>query len=181
MAKINVNKIEAARRQIDTAIRLFFSNGDPVSIHTLAAAGFRILRDIAQAKGTDMHKSVMAGIRPGMEGEFWKAMNRPANFLKHADIDPDEILSNVEETINDFLLVLCCAYYTGLGYQETREMKVLQTWILAIYPDLLLADEQVVSRLRGLGEDIRNKDRAGRLETGNQWLEFADRGQLLWG
>mgnify|MGYP001568694580 CR=1 FL=1 len=38
MAKIKVNKSEAARRQIDVAIRILFRNEDPVAIHTLAMA-----------------------------------------------------------------------------------------------------------------------------------------------
>jgi len=47
MTEMRVTKIEAARRQIDAAIRLLFSEEDPVVIHTIASAGFRILRDIA--------------------------------------------------------------------------------------------------------------------------------------
>src|SRR5207245_10811773 len=38
-AKITVTKLDAARRQLRTAIRLWFEEGDPVSIHTLAAPG----------------------------------------------------------------------------------------------------------------------------------------------
>jgi len=38
MAKVQVSKIEAARRQLTTAINLYFKNGDAVSIHTLAAS-----------------------------------------------------------------------------------------------------------------------------------------------
>ena len=43
-----VTKLEAASRQLDTAIRLFFSGGDAVSIHTLAAAAFNVFADIAE-------------------------------------------------------------------------------------------------------------------------------------
>jgi hypothetical protein len=43
---IFINKLEAARRQLDAAIRLTFSNEDALAIHTLGAAAYRIVRDI---------------------------------------------------------------------------------------------------------------------------------------
>jgi hypothetical protein len=46
-----INKLEAARRQLDTAIRLTFANEDALAIHTLAAAAYRILRDILHERG----------------------------------------------------------------------------------------------------------------------------------
>src|SRR6266478_679966 len=46
-ATIIVNKELAARGQLHTAIALWFSYGDPVSIHTLAAAAQGILQGLA--------------------------------------------------------------------------------------------------------------------------------------
>ena len=36
MESLTIPKLEAAKRQLETAIALFFDHGDPVSIHTLA-------------------------------------------------------------------------------------------------------------------------------------------------
>jgi hypothetical protein len=44
--EIFVTKLEAARRQIDAAIRMIFNNEDSVAIHTVSAAAYKILRDI---------------------------------------------------------------------------------------------------------------------------------------
>jgi hypothetical protein len=49
LAIIHVNKPEAARRQIEAAIRQLFSNEDPIAVLTLAAAGLRIVRDLAHS------------------------------------------------------------------------------------------------------------------------------------
>jgi hypothetical protein len=38
--KIKISKLEAARRQLDTAIRLYFMESDSVSVHTLAGRRF---------------------------------------------------------------------------------------------------------------------------------------------
>ena len=45
-----VDKIAASRRQIDTAIWLWFNDGDTVSIHTLTDAAFGILDQFYQEK-----------------------------------------------------------------------------------------------------------------------------------
>jgi hypothetical protein len=42
--EFKVSKLDAAKRQLETVIRLYFSNGDPVSIHTLTAAAYNVLR-----------------------------------------------------------------------------------------------------------------------------------------
>ena len=46
-ATVHITKIAAAGRQLDAAIRLFFMNEDELAIHTVAAAAFRILRDVS--------------------------------------------------------------------------------------------------------------------------------------
>ena len=105
MAEIKVNKADAARRQINMAIRLLFDNEDPIPIHTIAMAGFRIVRDLAaDIPGHRIEDLLAKTIKPGMEAQFWKAVNRPANFLKHADKDPNDILDDVQEELNDVTL-----------------------------------------------------------------------------
>ena len=56
MTEIRVSKIEAAERQIELSMRLLFQNEDPIGIHTLAAAGFRILRDLGGKADTQIHQ-----------------------------------------------------------------------------------------------------------------------------
>jgi hypothetical protein len=43
-----IRKIDAARRQLDEAIRLWMEGRDPLAIHTLSMAAFGILYDIAK-------------------------------------------------------------------------------------------------------------------------------------
>jgi hypothetical protein len=45
-----INKLEAARRQLAIAIRLFFDKSDPIAIHTLAAAAYQIFYDLSKEK-----------------------------------------------------------------------------------------------------------------------------------
>ena len=127
--KIRVTKIQAAQRQADTAVRLLFSGEDPVSIHTLAMASFRILRDLAEHQGDNSFlKNTRSLIRPGEERGFWGGLQSFSNFLKHADRDPDAIKENIDEKANDAILLFVTELYATLGNDLTPEMRVLK-WL----------------------------------------------------
>ena len=49
--KVQISKIESARRQLDCAIELWFLDKDEVSIHTLVAAAHQIIHDIKVQRG----------------------------------------------------------------------------------------------------------------------------------
>lgn len=50
-ASLHVNKLAAAKRQIQAAIRLFFMPEDELAVHTIAAAAYGLLKDIKSARG----------------------------------------------------------------------------------------------------------------------------------
>ncbi|MCK4603165.1 MAG: hypothetical protein KAU41_00525, partial [Deltaproteobacteria bacterium] len=176
MAKIKVNKIEAVRRQLDAAIRMLFANEDPLAIHTLSMAAFRILRDLA-AKHDDsyMHKVVGSMIKPGMEKEFWKFLHGPSNFLKHADKDSEAILNNIDEKVNDFIILISCFYYQDLGYQYTPEMITLVSWCTALFPDFLRENSDQVFRdaILEARSTLIGKSRKEQLAMGQEILKLA--------
>jgi hypothetical protein len=97
------------------------------------------LRDIAERKATPGTQETKAMIAPGMESQFWSAINKFANFLKHADKDPDEIIE-IDEAVNDGILMLAVHVWLDLGHQQTPEMQAL--WVLfgAIHPELIRSD-----------------------------------------
>jgi hypothetical protein len=55
-----IRKELAARRQLDTAIQLYFQNDDALSIQTLAVAAFGILRDLNRKRGRHHFTDLMA-------------------------------------------------------------------------------------------------------------------------
>lgn len=175
MADLRTNKVDAARRQTDAAIRMLFANEDPFAIHTVAAAANRILRDMAENQGGSLwHEGVKQLIRPGMEGKFWGAMNKAANFLKHADSDPHEVLEAGEE-FNDLIIMSNCVYYTCLGFEQTPEMRGFLGWHMVMYPDLLL-DGPAKSLVSGRDFDWwRAESREKRLAHGQQLVALVKR------
>ena len=172
MAKLRISKIDAARRQIDSAIGLLFEGGDPVAVHTLACAGWRILRDLCEKRGTPAHLANKMLIRPGMEQKFWARLSRAANFFKHADRDADEILDTVEEEANDVVLFMATQSYVDLGYQLTAEMETLCTWFIVMNPDLMRDDlpAHMLMAIRSSSDDWHNSSRGERLNVGKELL-----------
>lgn len=128
MTTHKVGKLDAARRQIDAAIRMTFANEDPLAIHTVVAAGHRIIRDIIQKKNVDSYMEFMGTIEPKIdEAEFWKRINVATNFLKHADRDEEAILE-FDEEISDFLILLGSRWYEDLASKKSGEMSSFIAW-----------------------------------------------------
>jgi hypothetical protein len=82
-----ISKLEAAQRQLDCAIRLFFENEDMAAVHTLSRAAFRLLYDIYPKRLSDGFEKHLEELIVKRRG--WKHFNRVANFFKHADQDAD--------------------------------------------------------------------------------------------
>jgi hypothetical protein len=82
MTKSEIDKFEAAQRQLDCAIRLWFVDEDSIAIHTLAYAACCLLRDLFGSQKREVlgkfEVSQKFGVVP--------------NFLKHADRDPEYVL-----------------------------------------------------------------------------------------
>jgi sRNA-binding regulator protein Hfq len=77
-----INKLEAARRQLITAIRMYFANGDEISTHTLTAAAFEILDDLDNhgANTGTVFDHAEEYVEPEYVSEFRKLRSRAQNL-----------------------------------------------------------------------------------------------------
>jgi hypothetical protein len=88
MSKVVVTKIDAAIRQLNCAIELFFQSGDPVPVHTLACAAHQIVNDINRAQsGPELIFDSISKCK-GERKKLLIELRRYANYFKHADNDP---------------------------------------------------------------------------------------------
>jgi len=99
-ATITVNKELAARGQLHTAIALWFSYGDPVSIHTLAAAAQGILQGLA---GKDHQPPHMRKWIKNFPLRVQKIIRDPQSFFKHAWTDP-KVAKPYQPYIGDLII-----------------------------------------------------------------------------
>jgi hypothetical protein len=177
MSELNVDKIVAAKRQLELAIRLFFQNEDSIGIHTLVSAGFRILRDIGKYKNSDVNQYLSFVIKLNMQGEFWKTFSRAANFFKHADKDPGATLEGVKEEVNDFMILFACLLYRDIESVWTPTMTAFIAWYSLIHPDFskYLSDDPMLTKMLQSRElsSIKNKPREEQLIEGRILLQCA--------
>lgn len=128
-AKIKVSKLDATRRQLETAVRLYFSEADPVSIHTLVSAAYQVLSDVNKAHGGSpmLKEQIPTWVRPDATDEAKRRLNEAANFFKHADRDHDEVLEFAEEP-TELLLYDAVRKYRELTGETVPVLGVYDAW-----------------------------------------------------
>lgn len=132
MSNQSISKLEAARRQLETAISLYFDNRDSLSVHTLAYASFRVLFDIYPTMRSD---GAIAKIEELIRPVGGKRFSEIANFLKHADRDPAELLEHHDAEGVVGTIGLSCCLYRRIAGQLTPIMRGFDCWTQAIHPE----------------------------------------------
>lgn len=140
-----VTKLSAARRQLRTAVRLFFEGRDTVSVHTLAAAAHEVLWSLLKRKrtggGSIIKDSIPSLLSPENVKVYNDWMNEAQNFFKHADRDPDEELEFGPASTRLVLFDSSRMYFNLTG-RHLREAFFFIVWFYFEYPDVL--DAQAV-------------------------------------
>jgi hypothetical protein len=133
---LKIAKLDAAKRQLEEAIKLYFNYGDELSTHTLVGAAYAIIRDINQHRGGEaMVKDLHRLLPPELALEFKQWVNRPENFLKHADKDPDGTY-DLDRRWTESLMWDASRKYCELA-GECRPLKVIFIlWFVVNHPDL---------------------------------------------
>lgn len=142
---LHVSKLDAAKRQLETAIRLYFNDSDPVSIHTLTAATYNVLRDINRSSGGEkliIKEKLIDRVLPEYRKEIQQALNEAENFFKHADKDPNGVLQFSPRLTELMIWESCLAYYQLSG-EQLALTRLFNAWFSVNHPHLFeLSTEQ---------------------------------------
>lgn len=136
MTKYQIHKIDAARRQIEIAITLFFYERDFVSIHTLAAAGHNIIVDVAKQKRITVKSIADIGlslVKEEHKKQYVKKIRESENFFKHADKDADGILEFNPE-LTEFFLWNAVNNYRSITGEMPPIFDVFDLWFMVTHP-----------------------------------------------
>ena len=107
-----------------------------------------------------------------MEGEFFAALHMPANFLKHADRDPDGVLDNLDEAAIDGILQMATVLYRDLCNEITVEMNAFTLWNAAMRPHFFNFQGEAKERVDVAAEALKGlSSRAEQLSFGGHLLE----------
>jgi hypothetical protein len=173
-----LTKLEVARRQLVTAIRLFFDGRDEIAVFTLASNAWEIVDALCTMSGIDTLSSEAQGRLD--EGVSLKRdfINSPyRNFFKHADRDPDAVLTDFSDHRSDGLLMLAVEDYLRLTGNGPVELQIYQLWYLGIYEEKIAATslEEVMISISRLFPRIAELSRQEQKRMARECLKHASR------
>lgn len=176
---MDVTKLQAAKNQLATAIRLYFDDDDPISIHTLATAAGEIIDRLCESRGLpSMRDDLLKNIVADRRKEVVTALNNARNFFKHASgrSGPEEVLRDFSDERNLFAILMAADGLRLLG-EKIPESRIFSNWLSVVEPSLFLnpPPRDTIEKIFG---DIHNRPRREQKEAGRDTLRLAKTGAL---
>jgi len=170
---MDVTKTEAAQQQLTTAIRLYFEDRDPISVHTLAMAASEIIDQLCRSnKVPSMRDEMMADIDPVHHKMVFDALHKSRNFFKHASPNrPNEVLRDFNDDQNLYAVLVACEGLRRFGIRP-REATIFTAWVAVILP-VLAHDPPPADAVAAVFGDIGSLSRAAQKECGRDALLLA--------
>lgn len=133
-----LDKQEAVRHLIHTAVRLIQKHEDPFATHLLIHSADKMLIDLAKKRGEELRVDWELYVKPEFKAAFFEKMRATYNYLKHADEDfADELPVHDIMMINVTGLFICIANYSKLFREFTDHMMLFHIFMLNIWPQML--------------------------------------------
>jgi len=174
-----ITKTDAAERQLNTAIRLFFENRDHLSSYALAVASREVTDGVIQSRRSELYQRELARVGDPLKVRlsYWEEMNilidkdkfdknfkdrfdmnfatlhnKWQNFVKHAKTDPDAEIKPF--TTEQLALVISTAMrnYFLLTQHLTIEMKTFFVWFAVAEPQLIKSAPEDVMTNKAIAE-----------------------------
>lgn len=145
---MKIHKIEAAQRQLDTAISLFFSHGDPCAVIALASASEEVLGHYVDGEWVKENRDNMLnrmydeaierGLKFKSKTEFSQQLvNRTRNSLKHASSEEEQFISFDEEEAVIRIMLAVMNFQIGSGMAFSEPMSKFEAWLRDQRPSYL--------------------------------------------
>jgi hypothetical protein len=161
---IMITKTDAAERQLNTAIRLFFENRDHLSSYALAVASREITDAVIQSQYGELGIQSQYGelyrrelarvgdplkvhlshreelkllIKPEFYMSFLTLYHKWQNFLKHADKDPNAEIEPFTTKVLALVIILAIRNYIVLTQNWTIEMRTFFAWFVVAEPQFI--------------------------------------------
>jgi len=160
--KLQISKLDAAKRQLEMAIKLYFNYCDPVSIHTLACAAYEILLDLSDKYGGI--PMILSGyiMKEEQRKVFCRELRKPQNFFKHGKEDyKDSIVFNPDLT--QYHIFDACTKYMEITGEKPIYLIAFIGWFLADNLKIFISNE-FISNIEGEVRRINETYKGDRLQ-----------------
>ena len=137
-----ISKLDAAKRQLEAFIRMYFHFGDMVSMHTLVGAAFGIIADINQKRGGSptFHDALIKRVKPEYVKEVQQKLNEAQNFFKHADRDHDSTLE-FNPSSTELMAMDACMKYLEITGENPPLFKIYHGWMMILRDQVYILPE----------------------------------------
>jgi hypothetical protein len=138
-------KIEIARRQLGTALKLYLEDADPVSVHCLAGGACELLEHLAKKAGAEPFATHILRSHPDLrdiaalhrlQRQYWNAFKHATYHGGHERNDED-LLERFTDEQNDHVLFIGWRDYGETTGTLPIEAQVYEMCYLAKYPEKL--------------------------------------------
>lgn len=182
-----ITQRDAACRQLATAIRMYFYDGDMAAIHTLAGAAREIFEKHCKKKNINRFFDYVQSTHNQPEKELWNIINKARNFFKHPSESLDDAIDLEDGDNKSMLFIACHDCAMLLGAEQPIEVQVFNIWWLATEsPSDAEQDEnkdsaEILAIIDATYPELRASSPAKQKQCGYQWLKNADSGALFYG
>ena len=125
---VRLTKLEAARRQIESAVWLWFVGDDLVSVHALTAAAHRLLLELAALRETAAWPYTAAYLPKRTYKDRRARSQNPVTFFKHAK---KKETYEVSEQWTELYLFDAVMAYTSLA-DDRSASALMSTFVLRL-------------------------------------------------
>lgn len=172
---LTISKQDAAKAEIETAIRIFFGEHTLVPAFVLACAGAEIAEAVAKHRGrATLAQGLADYIKSEQIGTVQRLVRDPYNFLKHADRDPEGEMRDFDPRSVEFKLFFAVEDYAIAFGERTPLMLALRVWFDCRYPQLLLKPSQHLATANRLLEHPAGKPAADTLAPVRRLIALID-------
>jgi hypothetical protein len=133
--RMTVNKIEAARRQLATALQLSFAHGDPVSIHLLAYTSHDLIHRLFRKRGfkDDLVFDTQI-VKDEYRADWAKSLKEVPNFFKHANRGDENETITFSPAITDLFLLMSIYAIDRMQFRLTPTESAFLIWFALHFP-----------------------------------------------
>lgn len=137
VSAIQVGKLDAARRQLQTAIELWFNDKEPVSTHTLAYCAYEIIHVVSKKRNPSRRALLFDTplVDEKHRVEFAREVKKDANFFKHADRD-NEMVLEFHPALTEMYLIFASIGLEVCGEQKHPTEEAFVWWLYLHRPEI---------------------------------------------
>lgn len=137
---VTITKLDAARRQLTTALRLWFADGDAVSILSLAYASHEIIHRLYRKRGLHGLLYDSTVIKDEHRKRFAKFIGEAPNFFKHAQKEDEHETIEFAPSMGDLLMMMSIIGLQRMEIELNDLENVFLFWIGIHFPDETLSE-----------------------------------------